>query len=47
LLLARFYGQRGEPEKALQAYRQARALNPLDEEVKREADEFASKVEAR
>jgi O-antigen ligase len=47
LLLARFYEQRGEPEKALQAYRQARALNPLDEEVRREADEFASKVEAR
>ena len=47
LLLARFYEQRGEPEKALQAYRQAMALNPLDEDVRREADEFASKVEAR
>ena len=46
LLQARFYEQRGEPEKALQAYRQARALNPLDEDVKREADEFESKVEA-
>jgi tetratricopeptide (TPR) repeat protein len=47
LLLARFYEQRGEPEKALQAYRQARALNPLDEDVRREAEEFESKVEAR
>jgi tetratricopeptide (TPR) repeat protein len=46
LLQARFYEQREEPEKALQAYRQAMALNPLDEEVRREADEFASKVEA-
>ena len=32
-LLARFYEQRGESEKALSLYRKALALNPLDEEL--------------
>ncbi len=34
-LLAQFYEQRGEPEKALPLYREALTLNPLDKELNR------------
>ncbi len=46
LLLARHYKRTGEPEKALPEYRKALALNPLDEKLKREVDEFSAKVES-
>jgi Tfp pilus assembly protein PilF len=47
LLLARFYEQMGEPEEALSSYREALALNPLEEEINRAVDRLEAEVEVR
>lgn len=44
-LLAKFYEQIGEPEEALSTYREALALNPLDEELNRDVIRLETKVE--
>jgi hypothetical protein len=45
VLRGKFYEQVGEPERALESYRQAVALNPLDEEANHEVDRLESKVD--
>jgi Tfp pilus assembly protein PilF len=45
VLRGKFYLRVGEPERALESYRQAQALNPLDVKLSREVDELAAKID--
>ena len=47
VLLAQFYAVIGETEEAISSYREALALNPLDEEINREIEQFEAKGETR
>ncbi len=47
LLLARFYAEVGDTEEAISSYREAMALNPHDEEINREVEQFESKGKTR
>jgi tetratricopeptide (TPR) repeat protein len=47
VLLGRFYARLGETEAALASYQEALALNPLDEQIRREANRLEAEVEAR
>jgi hypothetical protein len=44
VLLARFYEERGEPEKALSLYREALSLNPLDRELNQRVERLEAET---
>jgi tetratricopeptide (TPR) repeat protein len=44
VLLARFYEERGELEKALSLYREALSLNPLDEELNQRVERLEAET---